>query len=67
MLHIIAHFVSLVASACSFICAAILVFLIVITVTATAEERRNLVWEIPGVVTALGVFWTLTAYGLHRL
>jgi len=67
MLHTIAHFASLVASAFSFICAAILVFLIAITVTSTAEERRNFVWGIPAVVIGLGVFWAAAAYGLHAL
>lgn len=79
MLHTIAHYGMLVASAFSGICGIILLLLLAITVDYYAgigllirrEPERDgvvatgLVWEVPVVCAGLTAFWAAVAYGLH--
>ena len=82
MLHTIAHYAFLTASAFTFICAAILLLLLAVTIDWYAgtgvlirhdlqqykgPKGAALVWEVPATVAGLGAFWAAVAYGLHLL
>ena len=67
MLHTIAHYGSTVASVFTGICVVLLLILAAAYIDTPAAKRRELVWEVPAVVTGVGAFWAAVAFGLHLL
>jgi hypothetical protein len=67
MLHTIAHYGSTVASVFTGICIVMLLILAAAYIDTPAGKRRELVWEVPAMTTALGAFWAAVAFGLHLL
>jgi hypothetical protein len=67
MLHTIAHYGFLAASAFACVCAVLLLFMAAAWVDSLKEDRGNLVWQVPAWVVGLGTFWGLVAAVLSRV
>lgn len=67
MLHTIAHFGVNLSLVFVGICVVMLLILAAAYIDTPAGKRRELVWEVPAVTTALGVFWGAVAFGLSLL
>ena len=64
-MHAIAHFGMLIAIAFSGTCVVLLLIMLGIIATDKTKPTEGYLWQVPGVVVFLAIFWAAAAYGLH--